>query len=209
MNIFSYDTIIFVLPALIIALSFHEFAHAYAADRLGDPTPRFQGRVTIDVRKHIDPWGAIMLLLTGFGWGKPVETNLGYLKNPIRDTAIISAAGPLANIIIALITIVIAAKVPMSDNLAKLFIWIFNINAGLAVFNLIPIPPLDGSKIVSIFMSTKTYYKYMEFQYVYQMQIMIGLMALIFFTDILELPLTYCIGLLYSLGIFIAKILPF
>lgn len=210
MNLFSIETFIFILPAVIIALSFHEFAHAWAADRLGDPTPRLQGRLTIDIRKHIDIWGLIMLLIFQFGWGKPVETNPRYLKDPKKDVALISLAGPLMNIIIALVSIVILIKVQYfaSDKVSMLLSYIFSINSGLAVFNLIPIPPLDGSKIITIFLSPKAYYKYLEFQARYEMPLIIGLFILIS-TPIFNMPLTVAVKLIGKLGILIAGVLPF
>lgn len=210
LNLFSIETFIFVLPAVIIALSFHEFAHAWMADKLGDPTPRLQGRLTVDIRKHIDIWGLLMLLVFHFGWGKPVETNPRYLKDPKKGVALISLAGPLMNIIIALISIVILAKMQniASDKVSMLLSAIFSINAGLAVFNLIPIPPLDGSKIITIFLPPKTYYRYLEFQAQYEMYLIIGLFLLIS-TPIFSVPLTFAVNLIGSLGILIANALPF
>lgn len=210
MGLFSIETFLFVLPAVIIAFSFHEFAHAFVADRLGDPTPRLQGRVTLDIRKHIDLWGLFALLVFHFGWGKPIETNPRYLKNPKMGTALISFAGPFMNFIISFITFIILFKVQNFADVKvnQLLFWIAIINAQLGVFNLIPIPPLDGSKIITIFMSPKTYFKYMEFQARYEMQLIIGLFVLIYI-GILNVPIGIAVRIIELPAKIIANILPF
>lgn len=202
----------FGLPAVIIALTFHEFAHAFAASKLGDPTPKFQGSLTIDVRKHIDPIGLILFLFAGFGWAKPVETDPRYLKNPKRDMGIIAAAGPVVNIILGIITIIIASKLGMdsSSKFGMLFGYIATYNLVFAVFNLIPIPPLDGSKIIKAFLSYKNYYKYTEFEYKYQFHMMIGLLAVIFFVpDFLGEIIFFFVAPLEKIALILANLLPF
>jgi len=136
--------------ALIVAAPIHEFAHAYIADRLGDPTPRSQGRLTLNPLAHLDLVGTLFVLLTGFGWAKPVQINPTYFSNWRRDTILVAAAGPLANVT-ALFILGLPVKLGLIDaqGLAgQLLFAAIVINAGLALFNLLPIPPLDGSKIL-------------------------------------------------------------
>lgn len=153
---------LFWLVALIIAITIHEFAHAYTADRLGDPTPRLQGRLTLNPLAHLDPLGTLMLLFVRFGWGKPVQFDPYNLRHPRRDSAIISMAGPLSNFLLAtacaiLLQILFNLRFTMlSVPIAGVLITLATIllqpviimNVALGVFNLIPIHPLDGFKIV-------------------------------------------------------------
>ena len=155
-------TFIFSLVALVVAITVHEFAHAYAADRLGDPTPRLQGRLTLNPLAHLDPIGSIMLLLVRFGWGKPVVFDPYNLRHPRRDSAIISLAGPGTNFLLATICAVLlhllfnARIVFLANPAAGAFLYIsmallqpiIILNVALGVFNLVPIHPLDGFKIV-------------------------------------------------------------
>ncbi len=153
---------LFWLVALIVAITVHEFAHAYAADRLGDPTPRLQGRLTLNPLSHLDPIGTLMLLIARFGWGKPVQFDPFNLRNPRRDSAIISLAGPATNFLIAAICAVaihllFAARLTLlTQPLVAILTYgaiallqpIIVMNVALGVFNLVPIHPLDGFKIV-------------------------------------------------------------
>lgn len=139
------------LIALTIAITVHEFAHALAADRLGDPTPRVQGRLTLNPLAHLDPLGTLMLLIARFGWGKPVIFDPFNLRNPRRDAAIISLAGPVSNVILATLLSVllrVLLTTPVGF-MAYVFIQpVIMLNIVLAVFNLVPVHPLDGFKIV-------------------------------------------------------------
>lgn len=152
----------FWLGALVVAITIHEFAHAWTADRLGDPTPRLQGRLTLNPLAHLDPIGTLMLLVARFGWGKPVQFDPFNLRNPRRDSAIISLAGPVSNLILAtiaslLLNILFTVRVSLftvpflgiiiylMTNFLPLLI---TMNVILAVFNLVPVHPLDGFKIV-------------------------------------------------------------
>lgn len=132
--------------SLIVCLTIHEFAHAVAADRLGDPTPRLQGRVTLNPLAHLDPIGSLALLLLGFGWGKPVVFDPYNLQNVRRDTLIIALAGPVSNILLAFFLLVAVAIWPIESLVVS---YLITINIILAAFNLIPIHPLDGGKIIA------------------------------------------------------------
>ncbi len=143
---------------ILIAVSVHEFAHAWAADRLGDPTAKLNGRMTLNPIAHLDPIGTLTLFLFGFGWGKPVPVDSYNLQDPRRDEALISFAGPLSNIIIAILFGLIfklSPYQPINSNY-KILIDFLKINFGLAYFNLLPIPPLDGSKILLGFLPFET-----------------------------------------------------
>lgn len=145
------------LPAVVIAISFHEYAHAWAADRFGDTTPRAQGRLTLNPTAHLDPFGFVLLLFAGVGWGRPVMINPNnFTSNKSRATceALVSLAGPLTNFILAIIFTVIyyvlgnfAPATQLVGILMLLVLYTISINIGLGVFNLIPLPPLDGEKI--------------------------------------------------------------
>ena len=153
--------ILFTLPAVIIAIAFHEYAHAWMADRLGDETPRMQGRLTLNPLKHLDPVGFILLLFARFGWGKPVQINSRNFNRNVsmsKGEALVSLAGPVMNFILAIIFAIILGVVYMFAPSSFLTTTIGGvvyillqecvlINIGLGVFNLLPLPPLDGSKI--------------------------------------------------------------
>ena len=151
------------LPGVIIAITFHEFAHAYVADKLGDTTPKSQGRLSLDPAKHLDPLGFFLLIFANIGWGKPVEINPNnFISNKSRATCemLVSIAGPLTNFILAIIftiiyyamSIFIVNPNNVIDILSKVVLYAISVNIGLGVFNLIPIPPLDGEKIFKRFL---------------------------------------------------------
>ena len=148
--------IVLLIPALVFSLSFHEFAHAWMAYRLGDSTAARMGRLTLNPMSHLDPIGSLALLLMGFGWAKPVPVDPRYLKNPRQDMVKVAAAGPISNIILAIIAALVLRLLFDSDflsNSVKTFFIIFmQINITLAVFNLLPVSPLDGSQILSPFL---------------------------------------------------------
>ena len=154
--------LILSIPGVIIAMTFHEFAHAWVADRLGDDTPRRQGRLTLNPFKHMEPIGMLMLLFAGFGWGRPVEINPNNFNRTItirKGNALVALAGPVMNLILALIFSIIYALIlafggvdfmfsEVGDIITTIVEYIIFMNVGLGVFNLIPLPPLDGSKVL-------------------------------------------------------------
>ena len=156
--------LLYSLPGLLIAITFHEFAHAKTADILGDDTPRIEGRLTLNPLVHMDPIGCIMLLFAGFGWGKPVHVNPRNYNRTMsmeKADAIVSIAGPITNFVLAIIFMIIyflihkyakniqSTAFSVTSNMINRFIVI---NVGLGVFNLIPLPPLDGSKVIKPFL---------------------------------------------------------
>lgn len=166
-----------ILPGILIGLSVHEFAHSYVAYKLGDDSQRYQGRLTLDPLKHIDPMGFIFLLLAGFGWAKPVMINSRAFKKPRRDDSLVSVAGPMMNLITAVIFTVVLGIVyyvafstgVINNQAMEILIQIIQnvmiINLSLMAFNLIPIPPLDGHHIFGNIFGAKVwnfYYKYAD-----------------------------------------------
>lgn len=185
-----------VLPAILIGLSFHEFAHAFAADRLGDQTPKLQGRVTINPAAHLDPFGFLALFFIGFGWGKPVEVNPWNFKHMRRDSLIVDLAGVTINLILAVVFAGVLKLLSiyhlaflstyMGNVVTEMIFDIVSINIVLMVFNLIPVPPLDGFGIVTeIFDLRKKEWYYQ----IYSNGFMILLLLMIFnVTDKIMVP---------------------
>ncbi len=169
--------IIYILSALAVIFltsPIHEFAHGFIADRLGDPTARYQGRLTLNPFAHIDYMGALGILLVGFGGARPVPVNPYNFRNPKRDMAFVAIAGPLSNIVAAFVCMVLANLVLVTTRtlafyyVFSFFYFIAQINVRLAVFNLIPVPPLDGSRILAQFLPNRIYYKLMQYErYIY------------------------------------------
>lgn len=152
---------LFALPAVLIAITFHEFAHSWVADKLGDETPRMQGRLTLNPLAHLDPAGFILLLFAGFGWGKPVQINTRNFNKNVGATKgeiLVALAGPVMNFILSVIFAIILGSIYkfttaefLASSLGQVLFTLIQeciiINIGLGVFNLLPLPPLDGSKI--------------------------------------------------------------
>jgi Zn-dependent protease len=148
--------IVLTIPVFLLAISIHEYAHALVAVRLGDPTPRYQGRLTLSFHSHFSWLGALMLIIAGIGWAKPVEVNARNLRNPRQDMLWISVAGPVANLMLAvafaILTRVVEPLLPMSPVGRSIFAMLYlgvSLNVLLAAFNLIPVPPLDGAKVAN------------------------------------------------------------
>ena len=159
--------LILSVPGVLIAITFHEYAHAFMADKLGDDTARREGRLSLNPLKHMDPVGIAMLLFAGFGWGRPVEVNPNNFNRTIsirKGNALVAFAGPAMNFILAIIFSIVYGLLlafggnflltDTGDIISSIIIYIISMNVGLGVFNLIPLPPLDGSKILTAFLPT-------------------------------------------------------
>ncbi len=194
--------LLFSVASALIALSIHEFAHGYAAYKLGDNTAANLGRLTLNPLKHIDPVGAIFMVLFRFGWAKPVPINPRYFKKPKRDFAITAVAGPISNIITALVStlicvifskiLVFAVDTAWSTlvyNTSYFFSVFAALNVGLGVFNLIPVPPFDGSRLIGAILPDKLYWRIMK----YERQIYWGVIGWLFlgtyvYTALISVP---------------------
>lgn len=171
-SLFSADpaTILITIFSILLALSVHEWAHAFAAYRLGDPTAHNQGRLTINPLAHLDPLGALMFVFAGFGWAKPVPVNHTYFAQPKRDTAIVALAGPLSNLLMAVgwaIVLKFAGNLlpagPLDTLIRTLAVTSLGMNVALFAFNLLPIAPLDGSKVLHLFIPWQYEQRYEDF----------------------------------------------
>ncbi len=156
-----YDQLLFVLPITIISLTVHEYAHGFVAYKLGDPTAKESGRLTLNPLAHIDPIGFIMMLVLRFGWAKPVPVNPLYFKKPKKGMMLTALAGPVSNLILAVISTFLSlfffysssvSKIAFFDQFFEFFVLMAFLNFGLAAFNLIPVYPFDGSRILGYFM---------------------------------------------------------
>ena len=185
---FSLTGLIAGLPGLVIALVIHEYAHAKAADIMGDFTPRMTGRLTLNPMAHIDPIGLIMLLVVRFGWAKPVMINARNFRNWRQGELLVALAGPMANLLVAFISLLAMAvlfKLGMFSEGVRLVLSmmvLFNIN--FAIFNMLPLPPLDGSKVLMVLLPGRLAYKLMSLER-YSFIILIFLMMTPFLTMIL------------------------
>ena len=194
----SIEGIIFALPGVIIAMTFHEFAHAWVATKLGDDTPRIQGRLNLNPMSHIDPIGILCLIVVGFGWGRPVQINPRNFDGKYsisKAEAMVAAAGPIMNFILAFIFIIIyniidinvsqiTTEIKILENILE---GIVLVNIGLGVFNLIPVYPLDGSKILNHFIGYRAKEWLMNNQYI----LTIILFIVVYYTNVMGYLISY------------------
>ena len=208
--------LILMIPIAMIALSVHESAHGYVSFKLGDPTARNLGRITLNPLKHFDILGFICMVLFGVGWAKPVPVNARYYKNPRRDMAITAAAGPLSNLILGFIGVIcfefsfLWLKASIGGNLFNVAYTVYTFfylfawrNISLAIFNLIPIPPFDGSRILYVFLPPKLYFGIMK----YEQFIMIGMLVL-FYIGIFDVPLRFLTNGIFDGMAYIVELIP-
>ena len=220
-------TLLVSIPIVLISLSFHEFAHGWMADRLGDKTARWNGRLTMNPLRHLDPIGAFSMLFFGIGWAKPVPINPRNFKNPKKGMALTGLAGPVSNLLLSFIGILCYrilnavtalnillkggsiyyysnASFSFFDILAIFFIMFSTMNAYLAVFNLIPVPPFDGSRIFYFILPDKWYFSVMKYE-----RVMMVIMLALLFTGVLSPVLSAVSGAFLSAFDFIIGLVPF
>mgnify|MGYP001149908058 CR=1 FL=1 len=177
------EALVLLIPTLIFALSFHEFAHAWMAAKCGDTTAARMGRLTLNPMAHLDMMGSLMILFVGFGWAKPVPVDSRFLRNPRTDMMKVAFAGPAANLLLAFVGGTIIRAHLVGESLILMLVLFTQINIMLAVFNMIPIPPLDGSQIFSGLMVRKNPDLVMKLQ-MYGPKILFGLILLGYLTEI-------------------------
>ena len=203
LNDFMTIALLRAIPALI-CITIHELAHGYTAYKLGDNTAKIMGRLTLNPIKHIDPVGLLMMLMVGFGWAKPVPVDMRNFKHPKWYMAITALAGPVSNILLAIVIIFVLGFVatPLSDNINDLNSTIYSIisitvflNIALAIFNMFPIPPLDGSKVIYSLLPEKWYYNILKYERFGMIALLVLIAAqLIFNINILSDTIRYLAG---------------
>jgi Zn-dependent protease len=156
--------LVLMVPGFLVAVTVHEVAHAWVADRFGDPTARLAGRLTLNPLPHIDPLGALAFVLAGFGWARPVPVNARNLRHPMRDMALVAIAGPLSNFLTAfvgLVLLVLTSRLLEAPFVARpvagMLQFVYKFNLGLGIFNLIPLPPLDGGHFLPYFVPRRSW----------------------------------------------------
>lgn len=200
-----------IVPTVLISLSLHEAAHAFVANKCGDPTAKALGRLTLNPLKHLDPIGTVMMLLTGYGWAKPVPVNSRYFKNPKRGMALTALAGPMMNFLLGFLGAVAYAfcyrglVAHPDSNLLYAAVLFFNyfsmLNIVYMVFNLIPIPPFDGSRILLLFLPTKWYFSVMKYERIIMMVVLIGFATGLFWSPVAGLSSWILDGIYRLIGL--------
>lgn len=178
----------YYLPCILLSLSAHEAAHAYAALKMGDESQRYRGRISLNPLDHVEPIGFLALLLTGFGWAKPVQVNMYNFRDSRKGMAITAIAGPLANFILMIAAVILGGLCDLAifklgegfaetvfSVLSNFFFYLALLNVGLGLFNLIPIPPLDGSRVLGLILPDRIYYRVMQYER-YGFLVLIGLL---------------------------------
>lgn len=204
-----WTALVSTLMVVLICLPVHEYAHGWVAHKLGDPTAKSMGRLDLNPIAHLDPIGTVAIFLFGFGWARPVPVNPYYFKNRKRGMAITALAGPVSNILLALVVMLLlklvwlaAAFLPsMSETVYNMLYvlqlilgYMISLNLSLAVFNLVPIPPLDGSKVLGAVLPDRIYSTVLRYE-----RYAILVVYLVMFSGILDGPMTFVIRKLYSL----------
>lgn len=203
---------VIIVAASLLCIMFHEVSHGVVALKLGDTTARDAGRLTFNPIKHIDIWGLLMMAIFRFGWAKPVPIDMRNFKHPVRDMAITAAAGPISNVILAFLALCIRAGAvyvsqktggAISDFIITFMEYTAILSVGLAVFNVIPIPPLDGSKVLNALLPQEVYYRILRYE-----RYGFLVMMVVLYTGILDVPLDFCRNALLS-GLSSISVFPY
>ena len=197
-------TIVVRAIVLLVTIPVHEAAHAWTADRLGDPTARYRGRLTQNPMAHFDPMGAVAMILTGIGWARPVPINPMNFEDSKKGMAVSAAAGPVSNLMLAAASLIVTKIIlyvsylagfgTVASTLYTVFYTMCTINISLAIFNLMPFPPFDGSRIFNYFLSDRLYFKIMEYEQQIFM-VVFGLLVL----GVFDAPLSFLNGIIFTL----------